>query len=52
MDVPIAMGSAEAINFQPRPEAASAAITGDFVLTAQGCNPGAPNPCAKWQIQL
>jgi len=34
MEVPVAMGSAEAINFQPTGNG-KAAITGDFVLTAQ-----------------
>jgi hypothetical protein len=38
MEVPIAMGSAEAINFQPT-GGGKAAITGDFVLTAQEVNP-------------
>ncbi|MBN9561993.1 MAG: DUF1259 domain-containing protein [Alphaproteobacteria bacterium] len=38
MDVPAAMGSAEAINFQPT-GGGKAAITGDFVLTAQEVNP-------------
>jgi Domain of Unknown Function (DUF1259) len=38
MDVPEAMGSAEAINFQPT-GAGKAAITGDFVLTAKEVNP-------------
>lgn len=33
MDVPVAMGTAEAINFQPTGDG-RAAITGDFVLTA------------------
>ena len=38
MEVPVAMGSAEAINFQPTGEG-RAAITGDFVLTAAEVNP-------------
>ena len=38
MEVPVAMGSAEAINFQP-PGSGKAAITGDFVLTAAEVNP-------------
>ncbi len=38
MEVPIAMGSAEAINFQPT-GGGKAAITGDFVLTAKEVNP-------------
>jgi hypothetical protein len=38
MDVPPAMGSAIAINFQPT-GGGKAAITGDFVLTAQEVNP-------------
>lgn len=38
MDVPVAMGSAEAINFQPT-GGGRAAITGDLVLTAQEVNP-------------
>jgi len=38
MDVPEAMGSAQAINFQPTGEG-KAAITGDFVLTAKEVNP-------------
>lgn len=38
MDVPPAMGSAEAINFQPT-GGGKAAITGDFVLTAAEVNP-------------
>jgi hypothetical protein len=38
MDVPVAMGSAEAINFQPT-GGGKAAITGDFVLTAREVNP-------------
>ncbi len=38
MEVPVAMGSAEAINFQPTGNG-KAAITGDFVLTAQEVNP-------------
>lgn len=38
MDVPTAMGSAEAINFQPTGDG-TAAITGDFVLTASEVNP-------------
>ena len=38
MDVPEAMGSAEAINFQPT-GGGKAAITGDFVLTAKEVNP-------------
>jgi Domain of Unknown Function (DUF1259) len=38
MEVPVAMGSAEAINFQPTGDG-KAAITGDFVLTAQEVNP-------------
>jgi hypothetical protein len=45
MEVPIAMGSAEAINFQPT-GGGKAAITGDFVLTAQEVNP-CSEPCAK-----
>jgi hypothetical protein len=36
--VPVAMGSAEAINFQPT-GSGKAAIAGDFVLTAQEVNP-------------
>ena len=40
MEVPAAMGSAEAINFQPTGDG-KAAITGDFVLTADGGEPGA-----------
>jgi len=36
--VPVAMGSAEAINFQPT-GGGKAAITGDFVLTASEVNP-------------
>jgi hypothetical protein len=39
MPVPPAMGSAEAINFQPT-GTGKAAITGDFVLTAAEVNPG------------
>jgi len=38
MEVPEAMGSAEAINFQPT-GGGKAAITGDFVLTADEVNP-------------
>ncbi len=38
MDVPEAMGSATAINFQPT-GAGKAAVTGDFVLTAREVNP-------------
>ena len=38
MEVPEAMGSAEAINFQPTGEG-KAAITGDFVLTGEEVNP-------------
>ena len=38
MAVPPAMGSAEAINFQPAGEG-EAATTGDFVLTAEEVNP-------------
>jgi hypothetical protein len=38
MEVPVAMGSAEAINFQPT-GGGKAAITGDFVLTAPEVNP-------------
>ena len=38
MEVPVAMGSAEAINFQPT-GGGKAAITGDFVLTAEEVNP-------------
>ncbi len=38
MEVPVAMGSAEAINFQPT-GGGKAAITGDFVLTASEVNP-------------
>jgi hypothetical protein len=38
MEVPVAMGSAEAINFQPT-GSGKAAITGDFVLTASEVNP-------------
>ncbi len=38
MEVPAAMGSAEAINFQPT-GGGKAAITGDFVLTAKEVNP-------------
>jgi hypothetical protein len=38
MEVPIAMGSAEAMNFQPTGDG-KAAITGDLVLTAQEVNP-------------
>jgi Domain of Unknown Function (DUF1259) len=38
MVVPVAMGSAEAINFQPTGDG-NAAITGDFVLTAGEVNP-------------
>lgn len=37
-EVPIAMGSAEAINFQPT-GGGKAAITGDFVATAEEVNP-------------
>ena len=38
MEVPVAMGSAEAINFQPTGNG-KVAITGDFVLTAAEVNP-------------
>jgi hypothetical protein len=38
MEVPVAMGSGEAINFQPTGDG-KAAITGDFVLTAKEVNP-------------
>jgi Domain of Unknown Function (DUF1259) len=38
MEVPVAMGSAEAINFQPT-GGGKAAATGDFVLTAPEVNP-------------
>jgi hypothetical protein len=38
MEVPVAMGSAEAINFQPT-GGGKAAITGDFVLTGKEVNP-------------
>jgi hypothetical protein len=38
MEVPVAMGSGEAINFQPT-GSGNAAITGDFVLTAKEVNP-------------
>jgi biotin operon repressor len=38
MEVPIAMGSGEAINFQPT-GGGKAAITGDFVLTGKEVNP-------------
>jgi len=38
MTIPAAMGSAEAINFQPTGKG-KAAITGDFVLTASEVNP-------------
>src|SRR5690242_11635651 len=38
MEVPVAMGSAEAINFQPT-GTGKTAITGDFVLTATEVNP-------------
>jgi hypothetical protein len=38
MTVPVAMGSAEAMNFQPTGDG-KAAITGDLVLTAQEVNP-------------
>jgi hypothetical protein len=38
MSVPVAMGSAEAVNFQPTGDG-KAAITGDLVLTAQEVNP-------------
>lgn len=38
MEVPVAMGSAESINFQPTGNG-KAAITGDFVLTAAEVNP-------------
>ncbi len=38
MEVPVAMGSAETINFQPTGDG-KAAITGDFVLTAKEVNP-------------
>ncbi len=39
-NVPVAMGSAEAMNFQPTGDG-KAAITGDLVLTATGGEPGA-----------
>lgn len=39
MDVPEAIGSAQAINFRPTGDG-KAAITGDFVLAASGVNPG------------
>jgi hypothetical protein len=38
MEVPVAMGSGEVINFQPT-GGGNAAITGDFVLTAKEVNP-------------
>ncbi len=38
MEVPVAMGSGEAINFQPTGDG-KAAITGDFVLTGKEVNP-------------
>jgi hypothetical protein len=38
MEVPVAMGSGEAINFQPT-GGGKAAITGDFVLTGKEVNP-------------
>ena len=38
IEVPVAMGSAEVINFQPT-GGGKAAITGDFVLTASEVNP-------------
>src|SRR3954468_2644567 len=38
MEVPVSMGSGEAINFQPT-GGGKAAITGDFVLTAKEVNP-------------
>jgi len=38
MEVPVAMGSGEAINFQPT-GGSKVAITGDFVLTAKEVNP-------------
>jgi Domain of Unknown Function (DUF1259) len=38
MEVPAAMGSAEAINFQPT-SGGKAAINGDFVLIAEEVNP-------------
>lgn len=38
MEVPVAMGSAEALNFQPTGDG-RAAITGDFVLTPTEVNP-------------
>jgi hypothetical protein len=38
MEVPVAMGTAEAINFQPT-GSGKTAITGDFVLTAAEVNP-------------
>jgi Domain of Unknown Function (DUF1259) len=38
MKVPVAMGSGQAINFQPM-GGGKAAITGDFVLTAKEVNP-------------
>src|SRR6202045_2807913 len=39
MAVPDAMGTAEAINFQPTGDDGKAAIAGDFVLTANEVNP-------------
>jgi len=39
MAVPEAMGTAEAINFQPTGDDGKAAIAGDFVLTANEVNP-------------
>jgi hypothetical protein len=42
MEIPPAMGVATAINFQPTGNG-KAAITGDFVLTADEVNP-APRP--------
>jgi biotin operon repressor len=38
MEVPVSMGSGEAINFQPT-GGGKAAVTGDFVLTAKEVNP-------------
>ena len=40
MEVPVAMGSAEAINFQPT-GSSKAAITGDFVHVGRGQSPAA-----------
>ena len=45
MEVPVAMGSAEAMNFQPTGNG-KAAVTGDFVLTAAEVNP-VLTPCAR-----